>query len=135
MKKNSLRIVWLVIGFISLGIGTIGVVLPILPTVPFYLATAFCFGKSSERLHHWFLQTNLYKKYLESYVNQKTMTLKTKLSILITVTIVMGTGFIFMSKVPVGRIILAIVWLFHVLYFLFRVKTIRSESVKKEATE
>ena len=48
MSKNPLRIVWIVVGFLCLGLGTVGIVLPILPTVPFYMATVFCFAKSSK---------------------------------------------------------------------------------------
>lgn len=40
--KNPLKVVWIVLGFLCLGLGTIGIVLPILPTVPFYMATLFC---------------------------------------------------------------------------------------------
>ena len=61
--KNPLKIVWIVLGFLCLGLGTIGIVLPILPTVPFYMATLFCFAKSSKKLHDWFIGTNLYKKH------------------------------------------------------------------------
>ncbi len=50
-----MRLVWLILGLSSLALGVIGVVLPILPTVPFMLLSAFCFSKSSERLHHWLL--------------------------------------------------------------------------------
>lgn len=44
-RKNPLKIVWIVLGFLCLGLGTVGIVLPILPTVPFYMATLFCFAK------------------------------------------------------------------------------------------
>lgn len=50
-----MRILWAILGGISLALGIAGVVLPILPTVPFILLAAFCFARSSERLHHWLL--------------------------------------------------------------------------------
>jgi len=50
-----MRLVWLVMGLTSFALGVIGVALPLLPTVPFMLLSAFCFSKSSERLHNWLL--------------------------------------------------------------------------------
>jgi len=121
--KNPLRYIWLLLGLISFGIGTVGIVLPILPTFPFYLATLFCFAKSSKRLHDWFINTELYKKYLERFLQRKPMTWKAKIVILIPLSTVMLVGFIMMKRVPVGRICLAVIWLFHVIYFIFGIKT------------
>lgn len=121
------KIILIAVGCICLALGTVGIVLPILPTVPFYMATAFCFAKSSERLHRWFVSSGVYKKHLQSFVEKRGMLLKTKLTILITVTLLMGFGFAMMGRVPIGRVILVCVWVFHIIYFCFGAKTIKGE--------
>lgn len=121
------KVIFIAVGCICLALGTVGIILPILPTVPFFMTTAFCFAKSSERLHRWFVSSNMYKKHLQSFVEKRGMLMKTKLTILTTVTLLMGFGFIMMSRVPVARVILAVVWVCHVVYFVFGVKTIREE--------
>lgn len=121
------KIIFVTVGCICLGLGCIGIILPILPTVPFFLATAFCFAKSSSRLHSWFIGTNMYKKHLRSYVEKRGMLMRTKLTILGTVTLLMGFGCFMMLRrdIFIPCVILAAVWAAHVIYFLFGVKTIK----------
>ena len=121
------KLLYVILGCIGLALGAVGAVLPLLPAFPFLLLAAFCFAKSSEKLHRWFTGTKLYKNNLESYVKGQGMTWKTKIRIMITVTVLMSIGFIMMHAVPVGRIVLACVWVFHILYFVFRVKTLSNE--------
>lgn len=128
------KIIYVIVGCLSLGLGAIGAVLPFLPTFPFLLLAAFCFARSSEKLHTWFTGTKLYKDNLESYVQGKGMTKKTKIRIMTTVTLIMAVGFIMMHQVPVGRIVLACVWVFHVIYFVFGVKTISPKTSEAEAS-
>lgn len=119
------KILFIVLGCIGLGLGAVGAVVPLLPAFPFLLLAAYSFARSSERLHSWFINTKLYKNNLESYVKGKGMTKRTKVRIMITVTVLMTFGFVMMHQVPVGRIVLAAVWLFHIFYFVFGVKTLR----------
>ncbi len=120
------RIFYLCLGCIGLVLGAIGAVVPLLPAFPFLLLAAFGFGRSSEKLDTWFKQTELYKNNLESYVSGQGMTVKTKIKIMIMVTILMSIGYIMMDAVPMGQMILSGVWLFHILYFSFIVKTLKT---------
>ena len=122
------KILYVILGCIGVGLGALGAVLPLLPAFPFLLLAAFCFARSSERLHNWFTGTRLYKNNLESYIKGKGMTRKTKVKIMVTVTVLMSIGFIMMNQVPVGRVVLACVWVFHILYFIFGVKTIKADN-------
>lgn len=121
------KLLWITLGFIGLGIGAVGAVLPMLPAFPFLLLAAFSFGKSSEKLHTWFINTKLYKDNLESYVKGQGMTRKTKTRIIITVTLLMGFGCFMMIRrdLYIPCVILGGVWLFHIIYFLFGVKTLK----------
>ena len=121
------KIIYLILGFIGLILGAVGAVLPLLPAFPFLLLATICFAKSSEKIHNWFVSTKLYKNNLESYVKGKGMTTKTKIKIMIMVTILMSIGVILMHQIVVGRIVLSLVWLFHILYFIFGVKTLNEK--------
>lgn len=118
------RLIFLIVGCLCLALGCIGIVLPILPTVPFFLVTVFCFSQSSERLHNWFLGTKLYKNNLESYVKGEGMTKKTKIKILTTVSALMIFGFVMMLRkaLYIPCAILGAVWVAHIIYFVFGVK-------------
>lgn len=126
---------FIALGYVSLALGTIGIVLPILPTVPFYLLTAFCFANSSERLHDWFIHTTVYKKYIGSYFRRRGMTKKAKCLLIGTVTAIMVPGFILMDKVPVGRAIMLVVWVGHIFYFGFKVQTITQQEADEAMAE
>ena len=128
------KIIMVIVGCIGVGLGALGAVLPLLPAFPFLLLAAVCFAKSSERLDRWFRGTKLYKNDLESFVKGQGMTRKTKIKVMITVTLLMSIGFaiMFSKEIYVPCIILGGVWLFHIIYFAFFVKTHRPQENTEE---
>ena len=110
-----IRYIFLTIGAISFCLGTAGIVLPILPTVPFYMLTLFCLARGSERFHRMFLESPLYKKTVGAYERDKALTLRAKLSILASVTTIMLIGAYFSRNIPIALIIMAVVWIAHVI--------------------
>ena len=120
------KILWICLGCIGVGLGAVGAVVPMIPAFPFLLLAAFSFARSSEKLHTWFISTKLYKDNLADYVAGKGMTVKTKVRIMITVTLLMSIGFIMMGLkgIVVGCVVLGCVWAFHIVYFIWGVKTI-----------
>lgn len=129
------KALFIIVGCIGLGLGALGAALPLLPAFPFLLLAAACFMRSSEKLHTWFIGTKLYKNNLESWVKSRGMTAKTKIKILSIVTLTMAVGFIMMESVPVGRIVLAVVWVFHLIYFIFGIKTIPKDTDESKKIE
>ena len=121
------KMLYIILGCIGVGLGAVGAVVPMLPAFPFLMLAAFCFARSSEKLNNWFINTRLYKDNLADYVAGRGMTMKTKVRIMITVTLLMSIGFVMMGikGVTVGCIVLGCVWAFHIVYFLFGVKTIQ----------
>ena len=122
-RNVVVRYVFLTIGAISFALGTAGIVLPLLPTVPFYMLTLFCLARGSERLHKIFLASSLYQKTVGAYERDKALTLRTKLSILASVTTIMAIGAYFSQNMPVALIVMGLVWISHVIVLAFIVKT------------
>ena len=116
------KILYILIGCISFGLGIIGVILPILPSVPFVLLAAFCFARSSERLGGWFKSTKLYR---ENNI-KRGMTKQAKVRIMCSVSLLMSIGFIMMGLrgIVVGNVVLLVVWIFHMIYLTFGVNTV-----------
>lgn len=120
------KAIYIILGCIGLILGAVGVIVPMLPAFPFLLLAAFGFARGSERLHSWFISTRLYKNNLETYVRGQGMTRRTKHRIIASVTVLI---LISMSILAICELywvwsILVAVWAFHILYFVFGVKTL-----------
>ena len=124
-----MKYVWLSVGCIFLGLGVLGVFLPILPTTPFILVTLFCFAKGSDRMHRWLLSTKLYQNHVKRFNETRSMTLKAKVIILAFASAMLLSGFYF-SKSIYARIIILIVLSVKYYVFIFKIKTVPSDTVE-----
>ncbi len=82
IKATVIRSMWLAIGLLSLSLGILGVFLPLLPTTPFVLLSAFCFSKSSSRLHLWLLNHKLFGHLINDW--EKHGVIRTKIKVIAT---------------------------------------------------
>ncbi|MBQ8911272.1 MAG: YbaN family protein [Clostridia bacterium] len=120
IKKKLL----LALGFGAFGLGTLGIFLPVIPTVPLYLLAAFCFTGSSERVSRWFMGTSLYKKHLLPYLKAGGMTARGKALLILFVGSQMAIGAFFAREHVLALILIAVLFLCFLFSILFAVKTI-----------
>lgn len=73
------RVFFFSLGTTLLGIGAIGIIIPVLPTTPLVLASFFCFGKSSKRFENWIANNRYFGSYIENYKTKKGIPLDVKL--------------------------------------------------------
>ena len=119
-----MKSLYLIIGFLFFGLGAIGVILPVLPTTPFLLVASYCFARGSKRLNDWFLSTKIYQKHLDSFVKERAMTLKTKISLLSFASAMLILAFCLVDVIY-ARILIIAVMIFKYYYFICRIKTIQ----------
>ena len=114
-----MKILFIIFGIISFILGAIGVVLPILPTTPFLLLSAFLFSKSSDRFHEYLIQTKLYQKY----INEMVIARKKRNQSLFTVTLIFLIA-VMITPVWIGKICLLMVMSIHHFIMLKKVEII-----------
>jgi len=80
-KTSNQLLQWILMsaGTIFLGLGLLGVFLPILPTTPFLLLAAACYARSSKRIYDWLIQNKWFGSYIKNYQEGKGIPLKVKI--------------------------------------------------------
>ncbi|SFL03969.1 YbaN family protein [Shimia haliotis] len=112
-----MRIVWLIGGLLALGCGLIGVVLPLLPTVPFLLLATFCFARSSERLHNWLLSHGTFGPMIEDWNRNGAIRPSAKRAATLSILVVFCISLVFGVKTTV--LVIQAVVLSAVLFFIW----------------
>ena len=103
------RAVLIILGSIFVGLGTLGILLPLLPATPFYLLAAVCFARSSKRLHNWLLTNKLFGSHLKNYLEGNGASLKMKAFFLSLLWVTIGCSAALMVHTLLLRIILVLI--------------------------
>lgn len=120
--KKLINVIFIVAGFLSLGIGLLGIILPVVPTTPLLLLASFCFMKGSKKFEAWFKGTKIYRKYLEQFVKNKTMTRKQKIILNLFADSMIAIGFFSVDNWIV-RSILILTVIYKYYYFFTKIET------------
>lgn len=92
------RVILITVGTISLGIGILGIILPVIPTTPFILITVACYMRSSERLYAWLINHPRFSPHIQRFNRERSMTLRAKLSILVLAWVMLMAAAIFLVE-------------------------------------
>ncbi len=134
--NNIKRIFLLAVGFVSFGLGTAGIFLPVIPTVPLYLLAGGCFAAASARVNGWFVKTKLYKRHLLPYLQAGGLTARAKVGLVSFVSLQMAVGAFFARESVIALIAIGALFLGFLFSMLFAVKTVRiSKSNGKKHTK
>ncbi len=128
--KRLVNGIFVLLGFVCMGLGIVGTVVPLLPTVPFLIGAALCFAKGSQRFHRWFIQTKVYQAHLQTFVEDRSMTRKKKIRALGLMTVMIGFAAWWMPRLEL-RLMLVLIILFNYWYFAARIRTISEEEEKE----
>ncbi|WP_246168169.1 YbaN family protein [Fundicoccus ignavus] len=114
------RLFLMTVGFISFGIGSIGTLIPVLPTTPFLLLSGFCFARSSEKFNVWLKQQKIYDFYVGDYAEHRAIPRAKKYRIIAQIYLIMGASvllapIIWVKWMVVGLMIFLTIMLFFVI--------------------
>lgn len=122
MKASFKKYLFIALGSLSLGLGAVGVAIPVLPTTPFLLIALACYLRSSRRLYDWLMHNKLFGPYLYNYVTYRAVPKATKVAALAILWTGLITSILLVDLLYV-RLILLIVGI-AVSIHLFLLKTI-----------
>ncbi|KAA0561538.1 DUF454 domain-containing protein [Bacillus sp. CH30_1T] len=122
MKKIK-KMIYILLGLLFLGLGIVGIVLPLIPTTPLLLLASFLFVRGSERFEVWFKGTSVYKKHLEGFIRHRSMTLRQKVTLLIFSDIMILIPLILSDRMIV-KVILSLIIVCKYYYFVFKIRTV-----------
>ena len=105
-SNRLIRRVWIGAGTLFIGLGTLGIFLPLLPTTPFLLLAAACYARGSKRFYHWLITNRWFGNYIKNYRERKALPLRIKALSIALLWATIGYSAVFVVSIPLIRAIL-----------------------------
>jgi uncharacterized membrane protein YbaN (DUF454 family) len=125
---------FLVLGWVFVGLAALGVVLPVVPTTPFLLLAAACFARSSPRFHRWLLESRLFGPTIRRWQESRTISRRVKLYAITLLFLVGGSSAVFFLRHLWARIAL-VTLMVGVSAWILSVPSVRQESERAQVTD
>jgi uncharacterized membrane protein YbaN (DUF454 family) len=107
--RRAVRILLVTAGTLAVGLGVLGIFLPLVPTTPFLLLAAWCYARGSERVYKRLLANRWLGPYIRNYREGRGMTMRVKVSTLLMLWIAIGIGAGFVAPMWWARLLLVAV--------------------------
>ncbi|MCF6269418.1 MAG: YbaN family protein [Melioribacteraceae bacterium] len=108
-KNRITRFLLIIGGSLALFLGVLGVFLPLLPTTPFLLLSAYCFGRSSDRIHTWLINNKWFGEYIKNYQAGKGIPTHSKVTAILSMWILLIASAIWGTELLIVRIVLLLI--------------------------
>ncbi len=107
--RNWTRPLLIIAGTLLVGLGIIGILMPVLPTTPFLLLAAACYARSSQRFYHWLLNNKWFGNYIKNYIQRKGVPIKVNIIAITWLWITIGFSVVFAVEFFIVRLILIVI--------------------------
>lgn len=119
-RSRLVRVLFNLAGTVSLGLGVLGIFLPLLPTTPFVLLAAACYARGSERFHQWLLANRTFGPMVYEWERHRSLPYRTKVTAIVLMSLTMGISIVFFVRPPWLKIVLALfgiglaIWMYRI---------------------
>ncbi|HEX5639464.1 MAG TPA: YbaN family protein [Burkholderiaceae bacterium] len=107
-RSHLVRVLFNLAGAIALGLGILGVFLPLLPTTPFVLLAAACFARGSERFHQWLLASRTFGSMVREWAGHRSLPYRTKITAIVLMSLTMAVSITFFVRPVWLKVLLAL---------------------------
>ncbi|MFC2018590.1 YbaN family protein [Chloroflexota bacterium] len=107
--RGWVRILLITAGTFFVGLGIIGILVPILPTTPFLLLAAVCYGRSSQRFYDWLLNNKWLGSYIKNYLQGRGIPLRVKVITVTLIWVTIGCSVVFLVQILAARVVLLLI--------------------------